>query len=324
MVTAMKSVLIVLTLSSLLLPAVPPPAHAQVRLSIGAGPAPPIIELCNKLAELISSNIPGVQATSVRTGGGPDNMNQVGSRRIEIGTVFTHTAWFAFHGRPPFATPTPTLRTLTPLWDSPYQLVTIEGTGISTVADLRGKRIGVGPSGSLDERLYVPILRAVGIDERNARIERMDFDDMPVALRERKIDAFFVFAFLGVPEPDVLSLATSPGIRIRLVPLDAALPALQKEFGSLYIKNTIRRESYPGLTADVVTVGSAFLFVVHENFDPNLAYAVTKLIYEKRSDLAQAQKAAQHITLLGVASRSSIPFHPGAIRYFRERGVDGF
>jgi len=324
MATIVKTVLLVAIFGSLLATAPPPLAQAQVRVSIGAGPAPPIIALCNTLAELLSSNVPGVLAISVRTGGGPDNMEQVAAKRIEIGTVFTHTAWFAFHGRPPFATPKPTLRTLTPLWESPYQLVTIEGTGIATVQDLRGKRIGVGPAGSLDERLYVPILKAVGIDERNARIERMDYDDMPVALRERKLDAFFVFAFLGVPEPDVLSLANSPGTRIRLVPLDVAMPVLQKEFGSLYIKNTIRRESYPGLTADVATVGSAFLLVAHQDLDPNLAYAVTKLIYEKRRDLAQAQKAAQHTTLIGVAGRSSIPFHPGAIRYFRERGVEGF
>ena len=100
--------------------------------------------------------------------------------------------------------------------------------------------------------------------------------------------------------------------------------ALQKELGNLLFKVTILKEFYPGMTANVPTIGQAILLVVHRDFDPNLAYQITKLIYEKRTELALAHQVAQNITLIGVAGRSPIPFHPRAIRYFRERGVEGF
>ena len=102
------------------------------------------------------------------------------------------------------------------------------------------------------------------------------------------------------------------------------MPAFQREFGNLYFKAAIQKEFYPGMTANVATVGVAVLLSVHQDFNADLAYQITKLIYEKRAELVQAQREAAYITLIGVAGRSSIPFHPGAIRYFRERGVEGF
>jgi TRAP transporter TAXI family solute receptor len=78
------------------------------------------------------------------------------------------------------------------------------------------------------------------------------------------------------------------------------------------------------MTTNVATVGVANLLVVHKDFNADLAYQITKLIYEKRAELAQVHQEAANITLTGVAGRSPLPFHPGAIRYFRERGVEGF
>jgi len=122
----------------------------------------------------------------------------------------------------------------------------------------------------------------------------------------------------------VLDLAATPGIRIKLIPLDSVLPALQAKYGKLYFRSTILKEIYPGMTANVATVGVANLLVVHKDFNAELAYQITKLIFEKRAELAQVHQEAANITLTGAAERSPLPFHPGAARYFRERGVAGF
>ncbi|HEV8340717.1 MAG TPA: TAXI family TRAP transporter solute-binding subunit [bacterium] len=142
------------------------------------------------------------------------------------------------------------------------------------------------------------------------------------ALLERKIDAFFWSASL--PGSVVLELATTPGVRMKLISLDSVLPTLQREQGNIYVNVTIRKEFYPGLPADVPTIGTIDLLIVHQDFDADLAYQITKLIFEKRAELARIHRQAQSITLLGAAGRSPIPFQPGAIRYFKERGVEGF
>src|SRR5437899_2719952 len=131
-------------------------------------------------------------------------------------------------------------------------------------------------------------------------------------------------AFTGHATSAVLDLATTPGLRIRLVPLDTTIAELQKTYGNLYFKAVILKEIYPGAPANAATVGVANLLVVHQDFNGDLAYQITKLIYERRSELAQVHKEAANITLTGVVGRSPVPFHPGAIRYFKEKGVQGF
>lgn len=87
---------------------------------------------------------------------------------------------------------------------------------------------------------------------------------------------------------------------------------------------TIRKEYYPGLATHVPTIGADFLVVAHRDLSANMAYEITKLFFEKRGELAQESKEAQFISLSGVTGRSSVPFHPGAARYYQERSVKGF
>jgi TRAP transporter TAXI family solute receptor len=139
---------------------------------------------------------------------------------------------------------------------------------------------------------------------------------------DRKIDAFFWSG--GLPTAAVLYLATTPGVKIKLVPMDSTIANLQKTYGSLYFRAVILKEFYPGSTANAPTVGVANLIVVHRDFSNDLAYQITKLIYEKRGELALSHKEAANITTTGVAGRSPVPFHLGAIKYFKERGIEGF
>lgn len=270
-------------------------------------------------------SIPGAEATVEVTGGPPDNMRLIGTKRADLGFTGGPVARDALLGEALFAGNPVPIRTLTPLWDVPNHLVTFEGQGINAIGDLRGKRVWVGVPGTPPERDVLRILKAASIDhERDIRIERVGGAGFFAALRERRIDAFFWSEIEFLPAPLIMDLAMTPGTRIRLIPLDSVVPALQREFGNRYFKMTIRKEYYPGMTADVPTVGGAFLLVSHQDLGPNLASEITKLIFETPGELVRAHKVAQFITLIGAAGRSSIPFHPGAIRYFKERGIEGF
>lgn len=329
MAKATKSMLVATLVLLLLMPFGVMSAAPQIRLTITKGSVPPgspFFQLGDGLARLISQHIPNVEATAAVTPASELQMSLIGAKRADLGLVLANQALRAFRGEEEFrGNPVPGY-TLTPLHNAIYQLVTLEGTGINTVADLRGKRVAIRQPGGPPEpeRQVVRILQATGINpDQDIRKELLGLLEAVAALRARTIDAFF-WRSESLPIPDILALATTAGIRIKLIPLDSIPPALQKEFGNLFFKVTILKEFYPGLTANVPTVAQAGLLVVHRDFDADLAYEITKLIYEKRAELAQAHKEAQNISLIGVASRSPIPFHSGAIRYFKERGIEGF
>src|SRR3972149_3679774 len=117
------------------------------------------------------------------------------------------------------------------------------------------------------------------------------------ALKDRKIDAFFWSG--GLPTAAVLDLATTPGIRMRLVPLDTTIANLQKKYGALYFRSVILKEIYPGTPANAPTVGVANLLVVHQDFSADLAYQITKVIYRRPPEVAAVPKEAANITTTG-------------------------
>lgn len=299
-----------------------------VRLSIVTGTTGGVyFPLGGGLALLISRHIPGVQATAEVTPASADNIRLIDRRPSDtVGFVLADTAVDAPKAEGPFkdspGRPIP-IQTLTPIYNNFNHLVTVEGTGITTVADIKGKRVSLGPPGSGTEVTALRFLESAGIDpNRDFRRERLGPAESADAIKDRRLDAFFWSG--GLPTPSVLDLATTPGMRIRLVPLDGLLPALQRRYGALYFRAVIQKDYYPGSPADIPTVGVANLVVAHRDFDANLAYQITKLIYERRGDLALVHKEAANITLIGVKGRSPLPFHPGAIRYFKERGIEGF
>ena len=302
----------------------PATAAPRIRLSIATGGTGGVyFVLGGGLAKLISATIPNVEATAEVTSASVDNMRLIGAKRADLALVLADTAVDAVKGLEAFrGNPVPAL-TLTPIYNNNNHLVTIEGTGINTAADLKGKRVSVGAPGSGTEVTALRILEAAGIDpDRDIRKDRLGVAQSVDALRDKKIDAFFWSG--GLPTSAILDLAATPGIRMKLIPLDSVLPAMQKKYGNVYFKIVIGKVWYPGMTADVPTIGVVNLIVVHRDFDADLAYQITKLIYEKRPALAQIHQEATNITLVNLAERAILPVHRGAARYFKEVGVAGF
>lgn len=299
-------------------------AGPVVRLSIATGGTGGVyFPMGGGLASLISRHIPGVTATAEVTPASVDNMRLIGAKRADIAFTLADTAHDAFKGEEVFRGAPIPIRTLAPLYNNFNHLVTMDGTGIATIADLRGKRVSTGAPGSGTEITALRILDAAGIHpDRDIRRERLGAAPSVDALKDRKIDAFFWSG--GLPTAAVMDLAASPGVRIRLIAMDGLVPALQRKYGNLYFRSVILRVYYPGMPADAPTIGVANLLVVHQDFDAELAYQITKLLFERRADLAQIHQEAANITTIGLAGRSPVPFHPGAIRYYRERNLEGF
>ena len=140
------------------------------------------------------------------------------------------------------------------------------------------------------------------------------------ALKDGKIDALFWVG--GVPTPSLTDLAATPGRKIKLIDHGDAAEGMRKKYGPIYVKNRILANAYPGEPRETTNVDVWNLIVVPENADENQVYQITKTMFEKKDDLVKVHKDASFLELANqMTGASPIPFHPGAARYFKEKGV---
>jgi TRAP transporter TAXI family solute receptor len=198
--------------------------------------------------------------------------------------------------------------------------VTHTGSGIERVADLRGRTVSIGSPGSGTAILAVRILEAAGLDpERDLRTQALGVAQSADALKDGKVDAFFWNG--GLPTAAVVELVNTPGLTARFISTEEMLPRLQQTYGeSLYYRALIPKGTYEN-DAEIPVVAVANLLVVSEAMPEELAHDITRLLFEKQDQLAAIHPQARELSLNTALTGSPVPYHPGAIRYYRERGV---
>ena len=274
------------------------------------------------VAKVISDHIDGVEATAEVTNGTVDNLKFIANRSADLAFGLADSLDDAFHARGVFsefgAVPA---RALAVLYDNYNHVVTLTGKDIDTVADLRNRVVSTGAPGSGTEVSAFRILEAAGVDpETDIRRQSLGASQSVDALKDNKIDAFFWSG--GIPTGSVLDLATTPGRTIKLVASDELLATLQGQYGaSVYHTSTIPRTTYPGMEADVTVVAVANVLVAHESMAEELAYRITQAFFDYHDELGAIHPMAEILTLETAVVGSPIPFHDGAVRYYREHGA---
>jgi hypothetical protein len=306
-------------LAALALAAVP--AQAQQRLSIATGGTGGVYyPLGGALANVLSKAIPGLEATAEVTSASVDNVKLVAAGQADVAFTLADTAADGFNGTGKFKEKQP-IRAIAVIYANKSQWVTMEGTGIQKMQDLKGKRIGTGAPGSGTEIIALRILEAYGIDpEKDVRREKLSVAESVNALKDRKIDAFFWSG--GVPTAAVTDLAASPGVKIKLLDHADAIPALTKKYGQLYVKGSIPANSYPGQASEAQVADVWNLLIVNEKMDEKLVHDIVRVLFERTADLTAVHAEAKNIDLKNqLAVGSPVPFHPGAEKYFAEKGL---
>jgi TRAP transporter TAXI family solute receptor len=274
------------------------------------------------LAKVISQSIPNVDATAEVTNASVDNLKLIQQGKVDIAFSLTDTLDDAVKGKGPFAkTGAVHARTLAVLYPNYTHVVSLEGKGINRIADMKGKVVSVGSPGSGTEVIALRMLRAAGLDpDKDIRKQSLSVNVSVDALKDGKIDAFFWSG--GLPTASVLDLASTQGITAKLIPNDDILPALQAAYGpTLYFKLVIPGGSYPGVTQDCAVVGVANALIVEDTMSDDLAYELTKVLFDKKADLAAIHPEAKKLDVATAVEGSPAEFHPGAVRYYRERGA---
>ncbi|MCX7891683.1 MAG: TAXI family TRAP transporter solute-binding subunit [Burkholderiales bacterium] len=298
------------------------PAAAQ-NISIGTGGTGGVYyPMGGGLANILSRYVSGMQATAEVTGGSVDNLKLLGSGKADVGFSMADAGWDAYKGQDKFTGAPVPVRTLAVLYPNRMHVVTVEGTGINTMADLKGKRVSTGSPGSATEVMAFRLIEAAGLDrEKDLKRERLGVAESVNALKDKKIDAFFWVG--GIPTAAVTDLAATPGVKIKLIDHAEFVDAMNKKSGPLYVKDVIPAKSYAGQDAPNQIASVWNILVASEKMSDQTAYNIVKTLFEKKPELIAVHKEAQNIDFkYQNNSASPVPYHPGAIRYFKEQGIE--
>ncbi len=273
------------------------------------------------LAAVLSKYVPGMQATAEVTGGSVDNLKLIGSGKPYVAFSMSDAAQDAFKGVDKFKAGKVPVRTLVVLYPNRMHVVTVEGKGIAKFADLKGKRVSTGSPGSATEVMAFRLIEAAGMDkDKDMNRERLGVAESVNALKDGKIDAFFWVG--GLPTAAVSDLANTPGNKIKLIDHAYLVPAMNKKYGDLYVQDTIPKSIYHGMEADNHQATVQNILVANASMDDKTAYNIVKAVFDHKADIVAVHKEAENIKLENQKKAASpIPWHPGAVKYFAEKGI---
>jgi len=294
----------------------------QKTIAIGTGGTGGVYyPLGGALANVISKNLPGYQATAEVTGGSVDNLKLIGSGQSELAFTMADAALDAFNAQDKFRGNKVPLRTLAILYPNRMHVVTIDGTGISKMSDLKGKRVSTGSPGSATEVMAFRVIEAAGLDkDKDMKRERLGVAESVNAIKDKKIDAFFWVG--GLPTAAVTDLGATPGVKIKLIDHSDVVAKMNAKHGKLYITDVIPAKTYPGQDTDNQISTVQNILVSDDKMSEELAHTLVKLIFDRKADLVAVHKEAENIDLKNQKTDASpVPWHPGALKYFAEKGV---
>jgi TRAP transporter TAXI family solute receptor len=273
------------------------------------------------MAAVLSKYVEGMQATAEVTGGSVANLQLIGTAQPYLAFTMADATLDAYKGQDKFTGRPVPVRTLMVLYPNRMHVVSIEGTGVSKISDLKGKRVSTGSGGSATEVMAFRVIEAAGLDkDKDMRRERLGVAESVNALKDRKIDAFFWVG--GLPTGAVTDLANSPGVKIKMIDHADLVPAMNKKYGNLYVRDTITKDVYKGMEKDNPQATVMNLLVAHEKMDDKTAYNIVKAVFDHRDELIRSHKEAENFKLENQKKDASpVPWHPGAVKYFVEKGV---
>lgn len=295
-----------------------PAAHAQ-ELSIATGGTGGVyFPYGGGMAEVINRHVEGFTATAEVTGAGVENMNLIAAGETDLALVLSDTLLAAFTGTGPFeGAPIPEARTMIGIYPNAVQIVTLAGSGITSLADLRGQRVSVGAPGSGTEVSAQTILAANGITYDDFEPQRLNFNETADALRDGTIAAGFWS--VGPPTSSIMNLAATREIALLAMTEEEIAAAIDAE--PTFAPYTLRAGVYDGVADPVPSISTPNMVVVHADMDDDLVYAITKAIFDHVDELIAIHPAANDTVPEFTLAASPIPLHPGAIRYFEEIGM---
>ena len=261
----------------------------------------------------------GITVNVVSTDGSKANILGIDAGNYQLATVQSDVMAYAAAGTRSFETEgaLDSFRVIGGLYAEALQLVTMDPE-IKSVADLKGKKVSIGAAGSGVYFNAMDVLAAAGLTEADIIPQYQSFGDSADALKDRKIDAAFIVA--GAPTPAIQELCTSA--TAYLVPIDGDIAAKLMAASPYYTTYKVPAGTYNGQTEDVTTVTVKATLIVSTSADEDAVYNVTKAIFDNIDTITAAHAKGAELSLQNATDGMTAPFHAGAAKYFKEKGID--
>ncbi|MBX7270223.1 TAXI family TRAP transporter solute-binding subunit [Stutzerimonas chloritidismutans] len=264
------------------------------------------------------NKIDGAKTSVQATKASVENLNLLQAGRGELAFSLGDSVADAWNGVEDagFKAPLKRLRAIAGTYNNYIQIVASEESGIKTLEDLKGKRISVGAPKSGTELNARAIFKAAGLDYKDmGRVEFLPYAESVELIKNRQLDATLQSSGLGMAA--IRDLAST--MPVTFVEIPAAV--VEKIESDAYLPGVIPAGTYDGQDTDVPTVAITNILVSHEKVSDEVAYQMTKLMFDNLSSLGNAHSAAKDIKLENATKNLPIPLHPGAERFYKEAGV---
>lgn len=287
------------------------------RLIIGTDRSEPhAVSLANAIAEFLGRHRPETRAMIATAPSSLDAIKLLRSGQVYVALVMADEAYEAYQGTGKFKGWAVPLRTVIVLDSHLLHLVTLEGSGIQSVADLKGKRVSMHAPGSCTDIKTRRVLQAYGIEpKKDVRIESLALSQAVQALKTGQIDALAHDA--PIPNAAILDLATTPGVALKFLSHDHAIPKTRVKYGDIYDGGAIPKGTYPGANTDVAVASTAHLLVCREDLPHHRGYEIAQALTEHWDEWVSKIKGVHGRSSALVSRESPLPFHVGSLDYYQ-------
>lgn len=310
----------ILTLSAILVLAASVAFAADAkRLTMGTGGTSGVyFPLGGSISQVLSNKSNGaVSITAQATGASGENMRLTEANEIDLAIVQNDVAHAAYNGLEPFKSKLGNVRAIARLYPEYLHVVASKDSQVKSLQDFKGKKISVGARGSGNEVNCRQIFGFYGLDYNNITPIFLPYGETADQFKDRALDGF-IFT-IGTPNPAIQDITTAQDVVF--VPLDGAKSDEVVAKFPYMVKDAIPAKTYKGQDTDVPTLSVQAILVVNKDMPDDVAYLLTKTLFENLDAIAKSHNKGAEISLAKATDGITIPFHPGAERYLKEQGA---
>lgn len=270
------------------------------------------------MAQIFNSKIENMNVTAQATGASVENLKLIGKKEAELAIVQNDMTDYAYNGIETFKDgKIENIRAIATLYPEVIQIVASADSGINTLQDIKSKKFSVGAPGSGVEANARQIMDVLGMTYNDFSASYLSFSESADSLKDKHIDGFLFMS--GIPNAAIQDTATTSNLKFISIPDDVINKLIAKY--PFFTEFVIPAGTYKGQNTDVKTVAAKATLVVGSEVSEKVVYDLTKALFENQPELAQAHAKGNELKLEEAVKGISVPFHPGAEKYFKEVGA---
>lgn len=292
-------------------------ASLQRLLMVTGGDSGTYYALGGVIANTLTEKVNNLEITATTSGASAANARALNNGEAELAILQNDVLGYAYTGTDSMEADgaMPKLRAIAGMYPEVIQLVALKSSNISTIEDLKGKKVCVGDAGSGSEVNAKQILAAAGLSYDDFNVQYLSFAEASTAMQNGTVDA--AFATSALPNTAIVELSNMTDIVV--VPIEGATADALVAAHPFYAKTSIGADVYNVAAADSVAIIATLACT--EDMDEEVAYQITKALFEQKESIAAGHARGKDIDVKKAADGITIPFHPGAVRYLSEQGL---